>query len=313
MPERITRTIQWYGLIRLPDDADINRIHWIRLSANMIRRPYAEYRNDGVWQPPRGFWGNVVSRRDKRRLNNWQLEFTQQLVMEYVCEEAFLHQAISCQLDATLQTFQNLANALPIIFPFPRFNPIRDWQSYRLIPDEFSIKMQSENAIGQFDLEWDYIPSCSVDLTPPTPPPPPPEPPLEEPIPPDGEFPSQISPPYEGPDDGGETYNPDGLEPPPDEDFPVGNECQEVQIFVEYFIDGAPGDPPSGPFTANAIFFGPVLDAFLGKWQPTDETNSIVVLSSGRIDIEQCNPGSRQTIIQNNVSSFTITGITVFN
>lgn len=301
--KRITRTIQWYGLIRFPTLEEGERIHWWRLIADMKRRPKSEYRNDGVWQPPRGFWGNVCLRRDKRVVMSAQLEFQNQIVMEVTYTEAFLHQAISCHLDATLKSIENLGLELQLT-PISRVNPIRDWKPYSMNLTDLSIKMISENAIADFILEYDLIPDCSIDGTKPQGPegPPPPEGPPE---PPEGEKPSPISPPYEGRDDGGETYNPD---PPPDTpDFPIGSDCQVYEIVVEYRIIGQSPESPSE--RASAFFYAPIEAVLLERFSPSDQSPSVVVRSAGRTDVQQCQPGQRETIVANNIESFEIVSI----
>jgi hypothetical protein len=254
MPE-ITRTIQWYGLIRFPPNADLDKIAWWRLTADMVRRPIAEFRSDGVWQPPRGFWGNVVSRRDRRRLDNWQLEFQNQIVAEYSATEAFLHTSISCSLDATLKSIENLATSLG--FLTVRFNPIKEWKPYRLIPEEFSVKMQSDNAVGEFLLEWDYLETCNIDNNEPPPPPPPP-PPIRFPIPldPTSPNPRPISPPYNEPNDFDETYVPEDQEEPedpPDQEITylvIVNGTREQLLFTGFWEEVGTGEiriPVQGP------------------------------------------------------------------
>lgn len=270
--ETVTRTIQWYGLVRFNVPiADIDRIHWWRLTADMIRRPVAEYRNDGVWQPPRGFWGNCVSLRDNRRLNNWQLEFTNQVVGQVSYTEAFLFQAISCSLDSIQKSIENLSIAIPDTFPISRSNPIIDWVPYRTIPNEFSIRMQSENAIGRFTLDWEYLPSCSVDNT--SVPPPPQLPPEEvQPLPPNETFTGQISPAYDGSDDNGRTYNPEN-EPPPG--FPTGEQCFQYAVTLTYT------DINDTPIQETFNVWGEIFDVFYRPPQSSNSAGDIIILCRG--------------------------------
>lgn len=303
--KNITRTIQWYGLIRFPQLDEGERIHWWRLIADMKRRPSGEYRNDGIWQPSRGFWGNVCLRRDGRVLRHAQLEFRNQVVMEWQDTEGFLFNGISCHLDATLKSIENLAIALGAAWT-TRYNPIRNWKAYALMPSDFSVKMIAENAIADFILEYDLLQTCSVDMSAPgQQPDPPPRPPNEPILPPEEDFEGDISPPYEGRDDEGQTYNPD---PEPEiPDFPIGDNCQIYRIDILYW---AVGEDPSGPGTpAYSFFYAPVEDIYLGRFQPGDTTDSVIVLSAGRIDVQDCEPGQRETIVAYNVARFEIVSI----
>lgn len=308
----ITRNIQWYGLLRFPNLDEGDRIHWWRLIADMMRRPSGEYRNEGIWQPPRGFWGNVCLRRDGRVARSAQLQFQNQIVFEESYLESFLHQSISCHLDSVHKSIANLGLALGAI-PISAFNPIKDWNPYSLLPSDFSIKMISENAVGKFILEYDIIPKCSVFLSDPPPPPPPPPPPDDpEPLDPEEPFEDPISDAYDGNDDDGETYDPDPDDDGSDSgtggfDFPIGENCDIYKITIRYWmLLGHPDDPGTETY---GYFYAPIEDVYLGKYQASDDNNSVLVRSAGRIDINECSPGQIETIVANHIERFELISI----
>jgi hypothetical protein len=220
-------------------------------------------------------------------------------------QEAVLMSALVCHLDAQLISIERLAALLGLVV-FPRNNPIRTWKPIASCPSEFSVKMQSENAIADFLLEWEEIPRCSAENTePPEVPPPPPRRDLPPPLNPSEPFDGEISDAYDGSTDSGQTYNPDPDGGVPD--FPIGDVCVRYRIVVLYWLDGeslsSPGTQTSG------TFYAPIDDVILSSFNG-DPTNSVVVRSRGDASFEQCGDGLvERPLVLNNVQKFTIVDI----
>lgn len=224
--QRIERTIRWYGLLRVP--ADIKQVKWWRLYADIIRPPISPYSNE-KYQNPKGFYGYIQNMYGGRVAQTYTHEFDNQILIENSNTNLFLHQSISCSLEAVLSSFVNLFIALPRFPIIQRNNPIKDWQSYGWVPEEFRVKLLTEQTVIKLTFEYAKMQKCEVpesEEPEPPPPPPPPPPPKNPSGSPDNQLPP-ISDAYDGANDGGLTYKP---EQPVNPEVPPTEECIAYRV-----------------------------------------------------------------------------------
>jgi hypothetical protein len=246
--QSVERNIQYYGLLRPPSTN--NPVKWWRLTADIIRPQISDYRND-KYPVPQGFWGYVQAMYAGRVLHTYRIFYKNDILAYNIDTDLFLQQNVSCHLEAMLTSFGNLANGLglPLI---QRNNPINDWRTLSLPIEEFKIRLIAEQTIFKFTYEYEEQETCEVPLSEsPSQPPPPPPPPTQE-FPPGtaGNQLPPISPPYQGENDNGQTYNPNPSEPPT---FP---DCTLVRVFVTI----TRGDNTT--FSSSYDLYAPIGNAF---------------------------------------------------
>jgi hypothetical protein len=258
MVQIITRQIQYFGILQLPPKGEI--IKWWRLTFDLLKPPLSTYRNDR-YPVPQGFWGYVQAISNQRVMQTWGIDYENQIIADYSNTNVFLHQSISCHLEAVLTSFVNLGLALNLP-PIQRNNPIKDWVAYAQFPDRFRVKLLTPDTYCKLTFEYDFQEVCTVLGSTNPIPPPPPLPPPEAPLPPD--TPPQNIPPnspsYDGVDDNGETFNP-GPDDPVNPDFPQGDRCKIYRVTVVVRLQGE-----TDPFPPQAgLYFGEIEDVFLGN------------------------------------------------
>lgn len=250
MVEKIERTIQWYGLLKPP--SDIKNLKWWRITADIIRPPLSIYRND-KYLTPYGFWGYLQCMYAGRVLHTYRLSYENEVVAYNINTDLFLHQSISCHLEAMLTSFVNLGLWVRPGFVFERNNPIKEWVNLAMPITEFRIKLLTEDTVFKFTYEYESQENCEVpDSSPPPPPPfpPPLKPPTFPPNTPNNQLPP-ISDAYDGENDGGLTYKPEEQEPPP-----TGDDCAKYSVLIRatYKQPGADDQINEGTFSV----WGPV-------------------------------------------------------
>jgi hypothetical protein len=225
----LKRTIRYYGLIELPPEA--KKARRFVISFDIIRPPVSIYLND-KYNPAKTFLGYAIFLSDTRVVKYKPIEWDNQIIDEFRNDTLFLHQSLSCALNAILTSFVNLELALQLV-PFEKINPIEKYKNLFPEYDKVAIKLLTETSVGQINLDWDDQEKCSVPdskdpeyQAPPDPLPPPKQPGDS----PDSSLPP-ISPPYDGGNDGGLTYKPDT--PPPD----PGERCQNLTLTFSYEVD----------------------------------------------------------------------------
>jgi hypothetical protein len=234
------RTIQFYGLL-IPN-ADFVKAKFYEIRFELIREPRQPYTNL-KYPSPKGLYGYLQCMSAGRVVCTYPLEYINQVVCRKDYTDFFLHQAVSCHLEAMLTSFINVANYLQPGFVIQRDNPIKTWVTSSADFDEIRVRFLDERTVGRIVLDYDLMDSCNVlgsDL--PTPKKPVPPPNSEVPVPadiPNNQIPP-ISPPYEGIDDNGLTYNPDGNLPPGDLQ---GEQCTPYGVIFAFdrritFSDG---------------------------------------------------------------------------
>lgn len=299
--ESITRTIQFYGLLRPP--LDEGRIYYSRLWFDILQYPRTRYENFR-YEPPQTFYGYVQAMSAERVVWYKQIEFDNQLISEEYDSTDLLHRSLVCHLDATNQSFINLGLALALP-PFQVNNPIADREVPFLSIDEFRIRLITEETVCR--VRYEYLISRDCDLPfsvpPPPPPPPPPRPPEPFPPPPAGEPPNPDIPPpsdaYDGDDDDGLTYDPNPE--PPEDEFPIGGECEIFRVTA--LVQTGVGGPFEEFFD---LFFGPIEDVFL-------ESDDLNVICRGQASVEICQPGTVvRSLVSNNVTDFQLVSIESF-
>ena len=244
------RQIQFFGLIR-PTLEPGRIVKWWRISADIIRPQISRYRNDR-YPEFETFYGYLQCMLEDRVARTYNLDYNNSIVAEEYNTSGFLHQALSCHLEAILTSFEEQNTALGLL-NIARTNPIKSWSHLFYFPTEIKIRLLTENVVMKFLLEWDYVENCSADVSiqpPPELPPPPPPPPPEIPAT-DTNTPTPNSPAYEPPDDNGETFNPGAPEPPEFE------ECEAVIVTVELV------SPDTGSETLTYGMRAPIGDVFV--------------------------------------------------
>jgi hypothetical protein len=285
---KIERTIQWYGLLEIP--ADISALKYWRLYADLIRYPQTPYQNNR-YPIPRSFFGYVQHMIGDKLYKNYAYEYPSQFIADHSNVEYFLHQSMSCFYEGMLNSFQNLGTALNLA-PFNRFNSISDWTSYEINPSQFKIRLLTQDTIAKFTFEYDTQNQCPGNNVPPPPPPiPPPQTkPIGYPLPPgDNTSPTpNISPPYQGPDDNGETYNPSPV-------MPNFNECDKVKgTFLITRQDGVVE-------TVIAEFYWPYVTGIVSTTINSSSINTSLIISTKGLT---SNGGCQNSIQQDLISGY---------
>jgi hypothetical protein len=218
------RLISGKGVLRVPQQERPIR-HYI-LYLDVIREPSQKYLNLN-YNPGRSRFATCVFERNAYVQSISAMEYPKQLFenVNDITGQNLI--AIKCAYQGILETFVNLALAIPVIFPTTLENSIKDYESLDLFWDAVKIVCYADTAIQArlFKLEYDRCQS-DFDKKKRPPPPPPPLPPV-----PPGTAIADISPPYDG--DGDDT-DPHPIDDEPPSPYPAGNECQAMRVTVRY-------------------------------------------------------------------------------
>lgn len=217
------RTIEKKGLLVLT--AQEKSAYMLRIFSIVMQRPLAPSLNYRL-MPPRGFWGWATIMSEQYVVRDVQLQFYSQLLYSCVRDDIQNHIVTSSNLSVIAEvlgelTLENPAPPNIIIFPPPPYEPI--------LPPETHIQFVLEPDVV-LQVVTQYIPMYAtpeVEYDPSEIPPPngsldtekfPPIPPSPPGFPPNTGVPGsgaifEITPPYDGADDGGKTYVPPFLPP----------------------------------------------------------------------------------------------------
>jgi hypothetical protein len=300
--ERIERTIQWFGILKPP--TNIQNLRWWRLTADIRKEPLQVYQN-ARFPVNQTFYGYVQSISAGRVTQTWSLQYPNQILETKINLGLYLHRSVSCAIDTTNESINRLAVLLGLI-AFDPNNPIEMWSVPSIQIEEFRVRLLVEPAIIDLIYEYEEQPKCNVDQNEELPPPPPPPPPQKSTIPPTTPNTDNppISPPYEGIDDDGRTYNPNRGNNP---EFPVGERCTRYRITVSYQLIGDPN-----PRRISSNYWGEIINVALGSNTNNDPTfDDIVVTCYGNAFFEECQPQpvERGGLADNNVESFQVISI----
>jgi len=251
-----TRTISGLGVLKCPyDNADIKKAKVLTFFCDVIRPPSLFYSNKH-YNPNKAFYGTLCFMRNGYVMSAERIEFESQ-IFEYSPDiSAQTLYAVKCSYAGVLQTFGNLASLLSIPLE-PIVNGIEDWTTTLLFPDTVLVVCEADTAL-RITCKSTEFKICEDDTSEPPPPPPPPPPPTKYPKGTKFDDPgtSPISPPYEEPDDGGETIPYPGDTPndpgPPD----PSNPTQAYNVVVLWYINS---DPTNGRTTNKFVYGYPTL------------------------------------------------------
>lgn len=239
------RIISGVGLLRIPKD---EKYRDFVIYAQVIRKPTSEFLNLD-WFPPKGLYGRITLRYQEYVVDSFLMEFenfAHRLTSDISAQNLI---AINCAYAGVLQSIFNLADCISECVPFNITNNVELMQSLQLTPDEFIVSCQTNSAIALQLYALEYVQCGDESLQPPPPPPPPPN--FEQR--PSGERIADISPPYDDSDDVTDPNLLDEQDPGIQPDYPVGNDCQIVEIVFDWVT---PIDPPGNQITFRV--FGPV-------------------------------------------------------
>lgn len=244
------RFISGRGVLKVPSDGKKNR--YTVLYLDVIRQPVNKFANLN-WNPSRGRYAQLVFLRAGYVVDTRAMEFPREAYdgVSDIAGQALI--AVKCAYAGILQTFFNLGNALSLP-SISVTNLIEEYENLRLGWDEVRVVCYADTAI-QARLYRTPYDTCNPDYDdqqePPPPPPPVPQIPPGTPI-------ENISDPYEGEDDDGNTV------PFPDDEFPPPPipDCTPVTVTVTYtrLLDGA-SSQQSFSFAALA----PVDDCYIDE------------------------------------------------
>lgn len=250
-PELIQeRLISGRGVLKVPSDVKKNR--YTVLYLDVIRQPVNKYANLN-WNPARGRYAQLVFLRKDYVIGTRAMEFPREAYdgVADIAGQTLI--AVKCAYAGILQTFTNFANALslPVISVT---NLIEEYENLRLGWDEVRIICYADTAIQArlYKIPYDV---CNPDYDDQQEPPPPPPP--RPPVPPGTPI-ADISDPYEGDNDGGDTV------PFPGDDFPPPPipDCTVVTITIDYqrLLDGS-----TSPQRLVVLGQAPVDDVYIDE------------------------------------------------
>lgn len=251
MPEE-KRVIRWYGILKPPEEAINSKQATLQFS---IIRPHSNLYMSKRSRPNEYFFGYAALLLEEMVVDVVPLRYEKQILFYFFNDNLWLHQNVSCHLEATLTSIVNLGASLGLP-PIERVNPIEDWEVPTLPFDEVRVQLEEETAVCELNLVWDEMEECEAGGSPPPRKPPPtrPTPPKVPPNTPDNELP-RISPPYEGEDDNGNTYRPED-----EDDLPETGECVLYLLVIDYVVELA--NPPA--YTQEYYLWGELTDLFFG-------------------------------------------------
>lgn len=226
----LTRNILYYGLIQLTDAMQEAKI--LQLSFDLTLPQPNEYVNANYFPQEQGVYGYAEIIYKNRCKKAIPLQYSNQMLIDWVNHSAYLRAAIDCSLNTVLTTFENLGAALGLP-EISRTDPIKDWEDPILYIDYVEIRLLYATMNGQLNIYWESVDTCTeTGADPPSytpknfPSPPPDKKPAGTP---QSQLPTP-SDPYSPPNDGGLTYKPT----PPTE----GTDGDLYVLFVDLFAGG---------------------------------------------------------------------------
>lgn len=239
MPTIDTRIISGQGVLKLPiTNPDIQKAKILTFFFDVIRPPTKTFSNKH-YNPNKANYAYICWLREGYVVRIERMEFLMQAFEFSPDISAQNLYAIKCAYSGELESFANLGSALGLSVVSVT-NQIKSWSPTILYPDTCKIVCESDTAIQVVAKTIPYD-ICTDDTSTPTPPPPPPPPPTKHPP---GDYfsdpsSSPISPPYNSPDDGGDTvpFGGDKLPAPPSE-FPIGNQCAVYALTHYWTLQG---------------------------------------------------------------------------
>lgn len=271
------RIISGKGLLLVDKDTDnFKKAKVVTLFTEVIRKPQNEYLNF-AYNPPRSRYATLTFLRDDHVIREEAIEYPMQTFDFLPDISAQTLYAVECSYAGILESFANLGTALGLTVTSVT-NHIEDWVHLDLFFDTIKVICYSSTAIKLtlVSTPYDLCPEQSDKQPPPPPPPPPPTPP----VPPNealshGDNPD-VSEPYDGGDDGGDTVPFPGDElPPPGED--TGDTLTGQVYLLTYQVRQFPG----GSLLTRASV--PVLGQVGGIRFKPDGSKTVQVFAQGAL------------------------------
>jgi len=225
-----TRTISGRGLFQVPPSDDYRHFY---LYVDVIRLPRVNF-SSSKWNPDRSEYAKITWLKDEYVTREDVLHYEHQRFEWAVDPTGYLATSMACMHAGVLGYLDYLAPFVlaPPLIPDPT-NPIYT-RPLKNIPTSIKIVCRGDTAItaSLYFLEYDV--ACDSGTPNPKEPPeknPPPQQPEYAPI-------GDISPPYEDPDDNGDTQPYSGDESAPVDPLPDG---EQITVRIVYQINPYPG------------------------------------------------------------------------
>lgn len=271
------RLISGKGILQIPQDDDWSEF---RIYTNLVRDPTPDYRNN-KWNPPLGEYAKVVYVADDYVISNRVIQFEREVFSIYAKQPAaFLVPPLVCAFQSLLNgqsAIISLLTGLPPVpgpdIPFPIIgNPVTQIQFFCRDGSAIQVILRGIR-------EDKACPEAEGSPKRDTPPPDP----LPK-VPPDESI--EVSPPYNDPNDDGNTEPFEGDVEDNGGDFPVGSECQPVRIIFEWVTVI---DPPGNLVTRDVL--GPVEDVFL---EVNPDGAQVLARARAGSDSDPCQPEAQE-------------------
>jgi len=248
------RIISGTGLLRIPQD-DEQPVRYGLVLLDVVRKPKNIYLNF-AWKPERSRYANIVYLRNEYVVGTHAMEYEREALDGVADITGQVLRAVKCAYQGVLQSFVNLAIAIPSSAPPTEVvNLIKDYESLSLGWDTCVIKCYADTAIQArlFQLKYDVCdPEFDKQFKLPPPPPPLPQVPPGTPI-------ADISANY---DDDDITDPFEGDEQTPDLPEPPGVRCRLYRVTVRVWADWGEPDGFSQGFPYRDLtedFYGEVV------------------------------------------------------
>lgn len=247
-----SRTISGKGVLKIPADKKENRV--FILYADVVRPPKNSYGNFN-YNPVRGKYGFLTFLRGGYVINSASIDYRKQAynsVNDYSGQTLI---AIKCMYRGIMDMFDRLENALTLP-PLTTEDLIKDYENLRLSWDECRLVAYADSGITLrlYSLSYDI---CTTDFNADIPFPSPPS----LPDVPSGTPIEDISPAYDGEDDGGSTQPFDTDSVPP-ENPDLGGECEAGTLKITVTVS-TQGFVSTGDI--RVALYGPVSQEFRVK------------------------------------------------
>lgn len=275
------RLISGTGTIRVPSSSAKNRV--LVLLCDIIRQPKNRYRNYN-WSPDRGRYAALTFLRNGYVQKEDELVYARQQWVEIPDVTSQNLIALKCAYDGILQSFINLGNAIPFVFPTYTVDLIKDYEYLQYGWDSVNLRCYADTAVQVrlFSLQHD---TCDPEKDDPAQPPPPP-PPLPETPP--GTGIADIDDPYDDDDDITDPHPIDDEAKIPPSPFPVGEACQRFTVIWTFKIrnnnTGAVTQRPN----QTAILYAPIAGY---RFTPVGTPQQTEWNCRGQFPQQDCQPG----------------------
>lgn len=272
-----TRRISGTGVLQFPEQP-VYRFFLVYVS--VLRSPSIDYKNF-EWMPDRGFYCRVAYMRDKYVLATRELFFENEVLQIRQNEEAdWLINPLICTFGQVLQSLAIILTILGVPAGPPA--PVIEFRPVELRPDRLQFACRDDTAI-EIEL-WGIknLKQC-VNAGDETAPPPPKEPPGRPPVPPGTPI-EDISPPPPG-DPFPEDTNPNEIDEQEEPgDFPIGGNCQLVEVTFRVFE--TPRGSESIDYPVRVVVWGEVLGWRLQDGSPSEAGSdyALFIQCRGRAD-----------------------------